>query len=89
MKGGLVALGGIALFVGLLAWSTLGGGGSRVSCEVCMSDGVRSHCATVQAATREEAVEAGRRSACGVLTSSMADELGCQRGAPARVTCTP
>ncbi|MDX1649165.1 MAG: hypothetical protein R3263_04855 [Myxococcota bacterium] len=79
---------GIAAFVALLAWSTLGGG-DGVSCEVCMSDGTRTHCATVQAPTREEAIEAGRRSACGVLTASMADELGCQRGAPARVTCTP
>lgn len=89
MKGALVALAGIAAFVVLLAWSTLGGGGDRVSCEVCMDNGVRSHCATVQAPTREEAVEAGRRSACGVLTSSMADEIGCQRTAPARVSCTP
>lgn len=88
MKGILLALAGIAAFVGLLAWSTLAGGGG-VSCEVCMSDGVRSHCATVQAPTREEAVEAGRRNACGVLTASMADEIGCQRTPPARVACQP
>jgi hypothetical protein len=88
VKGALWTAAGIAVFVALLAWSTLRGG-AAVSCEVCMSDGTRTHCATVQAPTREEAVEAGRRNACGVLTSSMADELGCQRGAPARVACTP
>lgn len=88
MRAALFTLLGIVAFVGLLAWSTLSGG-EGVSCEVCMRSNAGSHCATVQAPTREEAVEAGQRSACGVLTSSMADELGCQRAAPTRVTCTP
>lgn len=87
MKSALLAGAGIAAFGALLAWTTLRTGG--ISCEVCMSDGVRTHCATVQAPTRDEAVVAGRRSACGVLKDSMADEIGCQRGAPARVACEP
>jgi len=81
----LITVAGIAAFLAVLYWMTLQQGGIR--CEVCMARNGRVHCATVVASSRDEAVEQGRNSACGVLTQGMANELQCQRSALQSLSC--
>jgi hypothetical protein len=87
VRGAAVTVAGIALFAGLLVWSTLRERGP--SCEVCMTFGGQTACMTVAAPTEDEAIRQAQSNACGILTQGMAVELACQRTPPASVRCEP
>lgn len=59
-----------------------------VQCEVCMRVGYVVQCSHVAGPTREEAVAAASRHACGIIAGGMTEELACQRRAPERTHCS-
>ena len=81
----LATVGGIVLFGAVLFWMTLRQGGTE--CEVCMQSGAQVYCASVVAASPEDAVAQARNKACGVLTQGMTEELQCGRSDPQSVSC--
>ena len=83
MKRGVLILGGVIAFIGLLLYFTLGLRKNRV--EVCMSFQGRTNCAIASAETREEALRTASSNACAIIASGMTDSLACERSAPVSV----
>ena len=82
----LATLVGIAAFGALLFWMTLQQGGTK--CEVCMSWNGEVYCASVEAATPDEAIDQARNTACGVIAQGMTNEMQCGRMPPRSTTCS-
>ena len=81
-----VVLGAVA-FVGLLSWMTLRQ--QDAVCRVCMSLDGRIQCSRVSARTRDDAMRGAIQTACGTLSTSVTNELACQRETPRSVECRP
>lgn len=89
-KRGLRALGvvlGAGVFVALLAWMTFRQ--QDAVCRVCMSIDGRVQCSKVSAANRDDALRGAIQTACGTLSTSVTNELACQRETPRSVECRP
>jgi hypothetical protein len=78
---------GAGAFVALLAWTTLRQQGAV--CRVCMSIDGRVQCSKVAAADRDDAMRGAIQTACGTLSTSVTNELACQRETPQSVECRP
>ncbi len=78
---------GIAAFVGLLAYATMGS--QHVECEVCVNVEGRVHCAKAAAETEEQAYSGALSTACGTAAGAMDLELGCRGSLPQSSQCTP
>ena len=72
--------------VALVVWlaSSIG----VVECRVCIDFQGRRNCATAAAATREEAVQSGRTTACGTISGGVRDSIACGNTTPSEVSCT-
>jgi len=68
------------LFIGLMAWSTLGLRKNRV--EVCISYHGRSACRVASGGTPEQALRTATDNACAQIASGVTDSIGCQRTKP-------
>jgi hypothetical protein len=78
---------GIIIFIalmGLLAYSTLKLGGTRV--EVCMAFSGQQSCRTASGSSREQATRTAIQNACGEIASGVTDSLACERSEPVKVT---
>jgi hypothetical protein len=78
---------GILIFLalmGLLAYSTLKLGGTRV--EVCMAFHGQQSCRTASGKDREQAARTAIQNACGEIASGVTDSLACERSEPVKVT---
>lgn len=75
----------VAGFVVLLLWSTLAS--QQVECEVCVEFNGRRNCATASAATEGQAVQSAQTTACGTISSGMAESVLCGDVAPVRRQC--
>ena len=58
-------------------------------CEVCMTYGGRTNCASAVGATERAAREGAQTTACGPLASGMDQSIACGRTPPASVQCRP
>ena len=65
----------VAGFVVLLMWSTMAS--QQVECEVCVEFKGRRNCATASAADEAQAAQSAQSTACGILTSGMAESVMC------------
>ena len=83
MKRGLLIVGGIIAFGGMLFYFTLGARKNRV--EVCMSYLGRTNCAIASAETKEQAQRTASTNACAIIASGMTDSMACERSAPVSV----
>ncbi len=80
---GWIAL--IVAFIAFLTWSTLSG--QKVECSVCVEfNGVRN-CATASHETEAEAARSAQTTACGPITSGMADAINCDAKPPVTRQC--
>jgi hypothetical protein len=78
----LVALGG-ALLIGVLLYSTLQQ--TRYSYEVCVTFQGRSHCATAQGRTRDEAVRSAQEIDCTMLANGRDENMVCLAATPSSI----
>ena len=76
-------LGGIAAFVGLLVYMTMGQRQVRV--EVCMEFQGRRNCAIASGPTRESTLRTATDNACGAIASGMTASMTCGATPPASV----
>ncbi len=83
----LLAIAGIAVFVGLLFYMTIGQQRARV--EVCMSYQGRQNCAKASAETKEQALRTATTNACALIASGVTDSLACERGTPLSINWNP
>ncbi len=59
----------------------------QVECEVCMDFAEGTVCRSGRGATEEEAINAGRESACGGNVTGMAELIACRGATPSHVQC--
>lgn len=76
----------IVAFVLLLAWSTVKT--QQTTCRVCMTFNGRENCAAASGATRDEAVQTARSTACGPIASGMNESIACGNTPPATLACS-
>jgi hypothetical protein len=72
-------------FVVLLTWSTQAS--QQVECEVCVEFNGRRNCATASAANEAQAAQSAQTTACGTVSSGMAESVLCGDAAPASRRC--
>ena len=82
---GLLVLAVIAAGVALLYFATLRQAG--VECEVCVEFNGRRNCATASASTEGQAVQSAQSTACGTISSGMAESVLCGDEAPVSRQC--
>lgn len=82
---GLVALLGLAAFMGLVVWNSFQIGGVR--CEVCITYNGRSQCRSVDGTTRDEAMMSATNNVCAFLASGVTDGIACSRTPPTKADC--
>ena len=75
----------VAGFVVLLLWSTLSS--QQVECEVCVEFKGRRNCATASAASEAQAVQSAQMTACGTISSGMAESVLCGDAQPVVRQC--
>jgi hypothetical protein len=75
----------VAGFVVLLMWSTLAS--QQVECEVCVEFNGRRNCATASAANETQAAQSAQSTACGTVSSGMAESVLCGDAAPVSRRC--
>ena len=75
----------VAGFAALLLWSTLAR--QQVECEVCLEFNGRRNCATASAANEAQAAQSAQTTACGTLTSGMAESVLCGDAPPVSRRC--
>jgi hypothetical protein len=75
----------VAGFVVLLLWSTLAS--QQVECEVCVEFKGRRNCATASASTEGQAAQSAQMTACGTISSGMAESVLCGDEVPASRQC--
>jgi hypothetical protein len=74
-------------FLGFMVWNIASQG--QYECEVCITFGGRTDCQLGSAATRQEAVEAGKTPACQALARGVTEAFACSATPPSSVKCTP
>lgn len=72
-------------FVVLLLWSTLAS--QQVECKVCVEFRGQKNCATASAANESQAAESAQSTACGTISSGMAEAVLCGDAAPVTRQC--
>jgi len=75
----------VAGFVVLLMWSTMAS--QQVECHVCVEFNGRSNCATASAANEAQAAQSAQATACGTVSSGMAEAVLCGDAVPASRRC--
>lgn len=75
----------VAGFVALLMWSTMAS--QQVECEVCVEFQGRRNCATASAANEAQAAQSAQSTACGTISSGMAESVLCGDVAPVSRRC--
>jgi hypothetical protein len=73
-----------AALMGLLVYSTLTLGGTRV--EVCMQFRGQQSCRTASGSSREQAQRTALQNACAEIASGVTDSLACERSEPVKIT---
>ncbi|HMF77450.1 MAG TPA: hypothetical protein VK604_17460 [Bryobacteraceae bacterium] len=73
----------VAVFLGLVAFSTLHGPRYRV--EVCMAYQGRTNCRTVSAKSEAAALRSGAENACADIASGVTDTMRCDGSEPQSV----
>lgn len=73
----------LALFVGLLLYSTLHG--PRYRGEICVAFEGRKACKTVSAKSEQAAIRAGTEGGCADIASGVTDTMKCVGSEPASV----
>ena len=72
-------------FVMLLMWSTMAS--QQVECDVCVEFNGRRNCATASAANEAQAAQSAQSTACGTVSSGMAEAVLCGDATPASRRC--
>jgi hypothetical protein len=85
-KGTLITLILALGFVGFLLYSTLSA--QQVECAACVTFNGQTNCATASAVNEEEALRTAVNTACGTITSGMAESIQCGSLPPERPRCT-
>ena len=75
----------VVAFVAFLLWSTLTS--QQVECEVCVEFKGRRNCAVASAASEAQAVQSAQTTACGTISSGMAESVLCGDAVPASRQC--
>ncbi len=75
----------VAGFAVLLVWNTRTS--QQVECEVCVEFNGRRNCATASAANEAQAAQSAQSTACGTISSGMAESVMCGDAAPASRRC--
>ena len=75
----------VAGFVVLLMWNTMAG--QQVECEVCVEFKGRRNCATASAADEAQAMQSAQTTACGTVSSGMAESVMCGDVQPVSRRC--
>jgi len=75
----------VAGFVVLLMWSTMAS--QQVECHVCVEFNGRSNCATASAANEAQAAQSAQATACGTVSSGMAESVMCGDVQPVSRRC--
>ncbi len=83
MKKAVLVVLGLAAFFGLLAYMTADLKRERV--QVCMSHRGAQNCATVSAATRDQALRTAMENACATISAGMTDSRECETTPPVSV----
>lgn len=60
---------------------------ASTTCEVCVTYGGRSNCATAVGQSEEDAREGAQTTACGPIAPGMDASIGCGRVQPTSVQC--
>lgn len=81
----LIALIVVAAIAGLFFYMTTAR--ASTTCQVCVSYGGRSNCASAVGATEHDAREGAQTTACGPLASGMDASIACGRTEPLSVQC--
>lgn len=84
-RGTVVALVILALFAGLLLWSTLSS--QRAECTVCVEFDGRRNCATASASDEQEAARSAQSTACGPVARGMDASIACSNRPPSTRQC--
>jgi len=87
MRKVVVGIAGIAIFIAILFYLTLGL--KQHGVEVCMSYQGRQNCAKASAETRDKAVRTATTTACALIASGVTDSLACERSTPVSVRSLP
>ena len=82
-RNALYIAGAAVLFIGMLAYFTMGQARQRV--EVCMAYGGRQNCARASATSRQQALRTASENACAVIASGMTDSMACGASQPVSV----
>jgi len=72
-------------FVVLLLWSTMAS--QQVQCEVCVEFKGRRNCATASAKSEAQAAQSAQSTACGPISSGMAESVMCGEVEPVTRRC--
>ncbi len=83
LKAGLAIAAVLAIFIGLMIYSSMGISTFRV--EVCMGYQGRSACRTASGAAKDTALRAASDNACAQISSGMTDSMACGRSVPLSV----
>jgi hypothetical protein len=83
MRNAIFTVIGIAAFIGLLAYLTLGQKQHRV--EVCVEFQGRTNCRIASGPTKEAAVRTATENACATIASGMTESMTCGRMPPTSV----
>jgi hypothetical protein len=75
----------VAGFVVLLMWSTMAS--QQVECDVCVEFNGRRNCATASAANEAQAAQSAQTTACGTVSSGMAEAVLCGDAVPVSRRC--
>lgn len=84
-KGSLITLGGLAVLAAVLVTNTLSS--QKVECSAVVTFQGRTDSAVASAASRGEAEQQARTTACGTISSGMNDRIACTNTPPVRVQC--
>lgn len=72
-------------FAGILLYSTLSA--QQVECSVCVTFNGETNCATASAETDVAAMKQAVNTACGTISSGMAESIQCANTPPVRPQC--
>ena len=75
----------VAGFAVLLMWNTMTS--QQVECEVCVEFNGSRNCATASAASETQAAQSAQSTACGTVSSGMAESVMCGDAAPVSRRC--
>jgi Na+/alanine symporter len=83
LKIGLFVVLFIAVFIALVAYSTMHG--PRYRAEICMTFDGRKACKTVSAKSEEAAIRAGTEGSCADIASGVTETMKCVGAEPASI----